>query len=102
MGAGDKLRLSYRPPADAEVPSTPGGTLTAGTWHCVQWQYNGAADSAKVWLDGTEAVEAPNNWSLAAPFNAFSFGFRHFQTLAAGVDVFYDDFALDEAMVPCP
>lgn len=103
-GGGEKLRLNYRPPTPApEVLSTAGGTLTAGTWHCIQWQYNGAADSGKVWLDGAVVVDVPaSTWSLASPWNAFSFGFRHFQTLAAGVDVFYDDFALDEAMVPCP
>jgi hypothetical protein len=103
-GGGAKLQLNYAP-GDLSVQ---GGTMTAGAWHCVQWQYDGAgttpANVAKVWIDGTVALDilASQGWSFATPWDAFSFGFTHYQTLANPVEVFLDDFALDGAMIPCP
>jgi hypothetical protein len=49
------------------------------------------------------AVEAPatEGWDFATPWTSFDFGFTHYQTLANGVEVFLDDFALDGAMIPC-
>ena len=67
--------------------------MTTGVWHCVQWEYDGsgtpAKDDAKVWVDGVLAVEATpaKGWKLATPWSAFDFGFTHYQTLAAGVDI---------------
>ncbi len=107
-GGGAKLQLNYHPPAPLPEQSVQGGTMTAGVWHCVQWEYNGsgspAADDAKVWVDGSLAVEATasKGWNFATPWAAFDFGFTHYQTLSNGVDVYLDDFALDGAMVPCP
>ena len=36
------------------------------------------------------------------PWNQFTLGFTHLQTLLNPVEIFLDDFALDGAMVPCP
>jgi hypothetical protein len=57
-----------------------------------------------VWVDGTVAVNVPasQGWDFATPWNSFELGFTHYQTLANGVDVYLDEFALDGAMVPCP
>ena len=107
-GGGAELQINYHPPAPLPEASVVGGVMTAGVWHCVQWQYDGAgtpvADDAKVWVDGKLAVEAlpAKGWNFAAPWSSFDFGFTHYQTLAAGVEVFLDDFALDGTMVPCP
>jgi hypothetical protein len=107
-GGGAKLQLNYHPPAPGTEQSVQGGMITAGTWHCIQWQYNGSgtpvADDAKVWVDGTLAVEAMQSkgWSFATPWTSFDFGFTHYQTLANGVDVYLDDFGLNETMIPCP
>lgn len=82
--------------------------MTAGAWHCVQWQYDGSgsppADTAKMWVDGTVAVDVPASvgWKMATPWTTMMFGFTHFQTTTNPVDVFLDDFAVDGAMIDCP
>ena len=82
--------------------------MTAGAWHCVQWQFDGAgsppANTAKVWVDGAVAITiaATEKWDFATPWTALQFGFTHYQTLPNPVDVFLDDFALGGAMIPCP
>ena len=106
-GGGTKLQLNYHPPAPLTEEAVQGGGITAGTWHCLQWQYNGAgnppADIAKVWIDGALAVDVPvtKGWTFPTPWTSFDFGFTHYQTLNNPVDVYLDDFALDGAMVPC-
>jgi hypothetical protein len=107
-GGGAKLQLNYHPPPPLPEQSVQGGTMTAGVWHCVQWEYNGSGspptDDAKVWVDGTLAVEATpsKGWNFATPWATFDFGFTHYQNVTNGVDVFLDDFALNDAMIPCP
>ena len=107
-GGGAKMQLNYHPVLPATEQSMQGGTMTTGVWHCVQWQYDGAgtppADTAKVWVDGTVAVDVPKakGWALATPWTSMDFGFTHYQTLAAGVDIYLDDFAVSDAMVACP
>jgi len=107
-GGGAKLQLNYHPPAPATEQSVQGGAITAGQWHCIQWQYDGSGtpphDIAKVWIDGTLAVNVPatKGWSFATPWSSFDFGFTHYQTLANPVDVYLDDFALGGAMIACP
>ena len=76
----------------------------------MQWEYNGSVadgsvvDDAKVWVDGALAVEATpgKGWNFATPWTVFLFGFTHYQVLANPIDVFLDDFALSDAMIPCP
>ena len=107
-GGGAKLQLNYHPPAPQVEQSVQGGMITAGQWHCIQWQYDGSGtpphDLAKVWIDGTLAVDIPasKGWKLATPWSTFAFGFTHYQTLTNPVDVYLDDFALSGSMVPCP
>ncbi len=106
-GGGVKLQLNYHPPAPLPEQSVQGGTITAGAWHCIQWQYDGSGnpsnDAAHVWIDGTDVVDVAksNGWDFATPWNTFDFGFNHYQVLTNGIDVYLDDFALDGAMIPC-
>jgi hypothetical protein len=103
-GGGARLQLNYSP-GDVSVP---GGTVTAGQWHCVQWEYDGSGtppkNEAKVWIDGAQAIDVPasKGWNFATPWNNFNFGFTHYQVLPNPVDVFLDEFALGDAMIPCP
>ena len=105
---GTQMQLNYHPFNAPETSIKDAPQMTAGAWHCVQWQYDGSgtppANVAKVWVDGSVAVAAPasKGWQLATPWNAFNFGFMHYQTLATGVDVYLDDFAVDGAMLDCP
>lgn len=107
-GGGAKLQINYHPPAPLTEQSVQGGVMTAGEWHCVQWQYNGsgtpAKDDAKVWVDNVLAVEAlpAKGWKLATPWTSFDFGFTHYQTTTNDVEIYLDDFALDGAKIDCP
>jgi hypothetical protein len=107
-GGGMQLQLNYHPPAPLLEQSMKGGTITAGQWHCIQWQYDGSgnppANSAKVWIDGAPAVTvtAAKGWQFPLPWNSFDFGFTHYQSLLNPIDVYLDDFALNDTMVPCP
>ena len=103
-----QLQLNYHPPAPLSEQSVVGGTMTAGSWHCVQWEYNGSgttpADTAQILVDEAVAVTAAatKKWDFATPWNAFDFGFTHYQTMNNGVDIYLDDFALDDKPIPCP
>jgi hypothetical protein len=104
---GSKTYLNYHPVAGGEQNAV-GGTVSAGAWHCLQWQFDGSGsppkDEARIWIDGTKVLDvaATQGWHFATPWDTFDFGFNHYQTLAAGVDVYLDDFALDSAMIACP
>jgi hypothetical protein len=107
-GGGAKMQLNYQPVPPLTEQSVQGGTMTAGAWHCVQWEYDGSGsppnDEGKVWVDGVLAVDAPKTklWDFATPWASFDFGFTHYQALPNGVDLYLDNFALDGAMIPCP
>lgn len=109
-GGGMKMQLNYHPPPPLTEQSVDDGGITAGAWHCIQWQYDGSgsgssvADVGKVWVDGTLAVDVPKTkgWNFATPWKSMDFGFTHYQALANPVDVYLDDFAIDASMVPCP
>jgi hypothetical protein len=103
-GPNTQPQLNYHP---GDI-SKHTGTITAGAWHCVQWQYDGSGtppvDTAKMWVDGTVAINvaATDGWKMATPWTAMMFGFTHYQTTTNPVDMFLDDFAVDNAMIPCP
>jgi hypothetical protein len=105
---GANMQLNYHPFGAAEASVHGTAQMSAGMWHCVQWQYDGSgttpADAAKVWVDGTVVVQVMQSqgWLFATPWSSFNFGFMHYQTLATPADVYLDDFALDGAMIPCP
>jgi hypothetical protein len=107
-GGGAKMQLNYHPPLPLTEQSVQGGAITAGAWHCVQWEYDGSGtppnDQGQVWVDGTLALDVMKSkgWNFATPWNTFDFGFTHYEVLANGVDVYLDEFALDGAMIPCP
>ena len=58
-----------------------------------------APGSSVVIIDATKAAQ---NWNLATPFSTMQFGFTHYQTLSNAIDVYLDDFAVNNAMVACP
>jgi hypothetical protein len=106
-GAAPMMLLNYHPPAPLTEQSVTGGSITAAAWHCVQWQYDGSGnppnDTGAVWVDGTQVVTAKSKgWNFATPWSSFDFGFTHYEILANAVDVYLDDFALSNTMVPCP
>ena len=107
-GFGSLLDIDYQPPPPGTESAVQAGALTAGVWHCFQWQYDGsgtpAADDAKLWVDGQLVVQAPQSkgWSFATPWTSFDFGLTFYGMLANPIDLYLDDFALDGSMVGCP
>jgi hypothetical protein len=107
-GGGAKMQLNYHPPPPLTEQSVDNGNITAGAWHCVQWQYDGSgnppADNGNVWVDGSLALNSPKSkgWNYATPWTAMDFGFTHYQTTTNDIDLYLDDVAVDGAMVPCP
>lgn len=93
-------------PSDKTTPPG-GGNLTAGKWHCIQWQYDGSGNPVKnianVWVDGKLAVNvnAAGGFIAATPFTTMAFGFTHYQTVTDAADVYLDEFAVDKAKIPC-
>ena len=107
-GGGAKLQINYHPPAPLTEQSVQGGVMTTGTWHCLQWQYDGSGtptdDVAMLWIDGSPAVTVPasKGWGFPVPWTSFDFGFTHYQTLPNSVEIFLDHLAIDGQRVPCP
>ena len=105
---GNQYFLNYHSATSPEQ-SVTGGKPVAGQWLCMQWEYNGSgnppADEGKIWINNVLVVDAKGqtpNWDFATPWNNFDFGFTHYQLITGSMDVFLDDFALNDAMIPCP
>jgi hypothetical protein len=102
-----QLFLNYFPPHHFELAAF-GGTVTAGAWHCLQWEIDGAgmppANQAQVWLDEQPVIDIPpsKGWVWATPWTIFSFGFAVLQPEANAIDISLDTFALDSKMIACP
>jgi hypothetical protein len=108
-GGGNKMQLNYHWPPSPTEKSVQGGSVTAGAWHCIQWNWDGSGTPAKnigkVWVDGTLALmtpAAPMAWNFAVPWTNIQFGYTNYQTLANSIDLYLDDYALNDSMIPCP
>ena len=110
-----KLALNYSPGDYGPGSAKDAGPVTTGTWHCLQWQYDGAgqtpADIMNVWFDGFNEVHTdptltygnpPESLKMASDWTQLTFGFTHYQTTQIPQDVYLDDFAIDDKSVPCP
>jgi hypothetical protein len=109
--SGGNYFFNYHGYADAgEETSDQGGTPVAGAWVCLQWEYKSSGtvnqSEAKLWADGVlviDSLAAPvQTWDLATPFTEMQLGFVHYPNTAEIIDVFIDDFALNNAKVDCP
>ena len=76
---------------------------------CVQWQLDGSGvtpkNEGKVWVDGVLALDAvppAQVWDFAQPWTSMDFGFNHYQATTNPIDIYLDDFALNNTMIPCP
>jgi hypothetical protein len=111
------LALNYSPGDDGPSAPKDAGPVVPGTWHCLQWQFDGSGsppnDVANIWFDGFLEVhtdptqkyprgDAQAPLQMAADWTQLTFGFTHYQTTKIPQDVFLDDFAIDDKVVPCP
>ncbi len=59
-GGGAALQLNHGY-IDGGEQSVHGGTITARSWHCIQWELDGSGMpthvESKVWLDGTQVID---------------------------------------------
>lgn len=103
--------LNYHGTADASAAETSasGGTPKKDAWVCMQWEFDssgtGATDEAKVWADGTLIIDSQTmseNWQLANPFTTMQLGWVHYPQTTEAIDLYIDDFALNNAQIPCP
>lgn len=115
----DQVCLNYHWPTGEMTSCSKGPTpnVVANQWYCLQWHYDGPNNNAELWLDGKQLVSivnrnttnityAPKNssyWRFPdSGWTRMQFGFVHYQTLPAPVDVHLDDFVLDSAPTCCP
>jgi hypothetical protein len=109
--AGTDYFLNYHGTADSGSAETSasGGTPVQDKWVCLQWEYDasgsGATDEAKVWADGTLIIDSQakdENWQLADPFTSMQLGWVHYPQTTEAIDLYIDDFALNNSEIACP
>ena len=88
-------------------------TIPLNRWACVEWQFDGATNTQRFWLDGQPIDDLTvvgkgdgcinhdlmDNWYFPT-FNALRLGWEHYQ-LGPG-EAWIDDVAVDSKRVGCP
>jgi len=86
-----------------------------GRWACLQWQFDGTKNEARLWIDGepiddqtvvrsgTGCVHAPKTTEWVAPaFDTFQVGWLNYQPSTIAIEMWIDDVAFGEEPIPCP
>jgi hypothetical protein len=118
-GMGGLMANYYRnttPPNDCW--QTDPRAFPTGRWTCVAYQFDGANNEMRFWLDGTEVTDlhvygdtktdqtctvqgVDGRW-LAPQFNSILVGWESYQNDTTGAhDAWIDDVILDEQSIPC-
>jgi hypothetical protein len=79
-------------------PSTPGPTLSAGTWHCVEAFFDGGSGDVQILADGALLIDAPGFKQLT--YQTFRFGYLQFPGHPAR-SVWFDDVVVAPDRVGC-
>lgn len=112
----EQLCLNYHWGGSEMGVCSTGKPVHANQWFCIQWHYDGPNSNAEVWVDGTQVISVVHHestdytpinssqWRFAdSPgWNKLQFGWRHYQTLPAPVDLHLDDVVLDTKATCCP
>jgi len=82
------------------------GVWPANQWTCVQWQFDGGKDEARVWLDGQPLTDmtvskATKDWP-APSFQTLAIGFENCCASDVKVQLWIDDVAVDDKPIDCP
>jgi hypothetical protein len=105
-GSPQHMLLSYSP-NDFIVPSkTP---WPANRWACLQWQFDGGKNEARVWVDGqalddmtvTKATRPSQTWT-APSFQTLMIGYANCCASDVKVQLWIDDLAVDSKAIDCP
>jgi hypothetical protein len=110
-GSGDLAGLWMSPSSYGWLDNVSGGIrqtstpLPAGTWTCVEWEFDASSATARVWIDGQAVPELTQSIGWFAP-NQLEIGQRVSpaqteQTAGQTNDVWLDDVVLDVQRVGC-
>jgi hypothetical protein len=101
---GGELEVNHWP-GDEETRA-PGVTMTAETWHCLEYAYDSATAGLEVWLDDTkidalsvvngEFGNSPGNNVSAPPLQTIRFGAE-----IAATEAWFDDVAVSTEPIGC-
>ena len=83
-------------------------------WACIEWEFDGTADTMRYWLDGTALTaitvidqgsgcighDLADKW-IAPVFDKLYLGWEHYQQVSAR-EMWIDDVAIDTSRVGCP
>lgn len=109
--------------ADADCAvAAPAQTIAAGKWVCWEWEFDGTADSAFLWIDGQAMTEidavhngkqcqgpgfngkpmsASYTWESPEVFDKLIIGYEQYQD-TPGQEVWIDDVAVGGERIGCP
>jgi hypothetical protein len=109
---GNDYFVNYHGTAGDSTAETSdhGGVPVVNAWVCLQWEYNASgapiADDVKVWADGTVIIDSKKApiqaWQLPDPVTQMQLGWVHYPETTEAIDLYIDDFALNNAMIACP
>ena len=127
--AGDQYLLRGGGPEQGDAPAdadcavaAPQQTIAAGKWVCWEWEFDGATNSAHLWLDGAAMTEvdavghgtqcqgpgfmgkpmsASYDWQGPQLFDKVIVGYEQYQDTPAQ-EVWIDDLALGGERQTCP
>ncbi|MDP9033352.1 MAG: hypothetical protein M3O50_00970 [Myxococcota bacterium] len=120
--AGNQMMASYDTP-DSYAGTGPGSdcykhssgrAVPVAAWTCAEWQFDGATNTMRFWINGTEAADLtvsgtgegctqqPSTYVWTAPsFQQLDVGWESYQADDART-IWIDDLAYGQARVGCP
>lgn len=102
----------WETPTSADCWQNSATAMPEGRWACLEWQYDGPNDTARLWLDGVSltdmtvagtgdgCVSRPNQPWHFPNFTRLEVGWQNYQ-LWTGQELWMDDFALGTSRLGC-
>ncbi|HZU82546.1 MAG TPA: hypothetical protein VE987_06505 [Polyangiaceae bacterium] len=110
----DSYKSSPVGPASDCYQHAQGRVVPVQTWTCLEWEFDGAADTMHMWIDGVEApdltvlqtgtgcTQQPSGFEWTAPrFQRIDLGWESYQADDART-IWIDDVALATSRIGCP
>lgn len=82
-----------------EYVCSGGFEMTANTWYCLEFFYDGPGSELQVFVDGTEIPELHNTTWGPYDYSLFKFGFEKYH--GDNKNLWYDDVALGSERIGC-
>ena len=110
------LMINYQPDTGTESWQHSDTAMPLNQWVCIQFYYNGNTTEARFWLNDVEIPKLylnqqsatvaqgapPGVWSMP-DIDTITLGWEHYPSDSGtdGMDIWYDDVALDTNFIPC-